>query len=65
MPTETQPTARKSTQRAIRLTPLTVAQAHELARFWGPIKPLSLADVVAECIKRVHDQESKKKEKRS
>ncbi len=63
---EVQPLSTATTiQKAIRLTPPTVAQAHELARFWGPIKPLSLADVVAECIKRVHDQESKKKEKRS
>jgi hypothetical protein len=65
MPTKTQPTARKTTQRAIRLTPLTVTQASELAKLWGPIKPLSLADVVAECIGRVHQKEAKHKETRT
>jgi hypothetical protein len=55
----------KTEQKAVRLTPLTVQQADNLAKLWGPVKPLSLADVVAECIRRIHAQEARKKTPRN
>lgn len=51
----------KTEQKALRFTIETVEQAQDLAKLWGPVKPLSLADVTAECIKRVHQQEMKAK----
>ena len=56
----------KSVQTAIRVTPEIVDQAVELGRLWGPVKPLSLADVFATCVRRVHEEETKtkKQEKR-
>jgi hypothetical protein len=56
-------TMTKTEQKALRLTPVTVEQAQDLAKLWGPVKALSLADVVAECIKRVHEAESRKNAK--
>jgi hypothetical protein len=55
----------KTEQKAMRLTWATVQQARELAELWGPVKPLSLADVVAECIRRIHAQEVRKKTSRN
>ena len=55
----------KTDQRSLRFTPETVQKAKELAKLLGPIKPLSLADVVTECIERVHKQETKRQEKRA
>lgn len=54
----------KAQRLSLRCTPQTVEKANELAKLWGPVKALSLADVVAECIERVYKQESKRKEKR-
>ena len=50
----------KTKQTALRFTDETFEQAQELARLWSPVKPLSLADTVAECIKRAYEQEAKK-----
>lgn len=49
----------KSKQLSFRLTPEAVNQAYYLAHIWSPVKPLSLADVVIESIRRAHEAESK------
>ncbi len=55
----------KTERKSLRLTADTVRQAEELAGlFGGPVRPLSLADVVCECVRRVHEVETQKKEKR-
>ncbi len=55
----------KTERKSFRLTAETVRQAEELARlFGGPVRPLSLADVVSTCVARVHGIETKTKEKR-
>lgn len=54
----------KNTQRAIRLNELTLIEARYLGKKWGPVKELSFADVVAECVLRVYEQETKPKKKR-
>ncbi len=54
----------KTERKSFRQTAETVRQAEELARlFGGPVRPLSLADVVATCVARIHEVETKKKEK--
>ncbi len=56
---------KKTEKKSLRLTVETVRQAGELARLLGgPVRPLSLADVVSTCVERVHGIETKKKEKR-
>ena len=59
MPVETRST--KTKQTAVRITELAFEQAQELGRIWGPMKPLSIADVFVECVRRVHAQESFRK----
>ncbi len=55
----------KTERKSFRLTAETVRQAGELAKlFGGPVRPLSLADVVATCVAQVHEREIQKKEKR-
>ncbi len=55
----------KTEKKSLRLTAETVRQADELARLLGgPVRPLSLADVVSTCVERVHSAETKTKEKR-
>ncbi len=52
----------KTEKKSLRLTVETVRQAGELARLLGgPVRPLSLADVVCECVRRVHEREIQKR----
>ncbi len=51
-------------QRNMKLGQETEAKIAELAVKWSPVK-LSATQVVRECVKRVYEQESKKKEKRA
>jgi hypothetical protein len=54
-----------NTPTMMRLDPDTRRRLTELAAIMGPIKPLTLTDVVRECVRRVHLSEtSKTKEKR-
>ncbi len=56
---------KKTEKKSLRLTVETVQQAGELARlFGGPVRPLTETDVVRECVRRVHELETHKKEKR-
>ena len=50
--------------KTIRLSDQTQAKIAELGRVWGPVKPLTFADVVRECVDRIHRTETKKQEKR-
>lgn len=50
--------------KSIRMGLETQAKIDELGRIWGPVKPLTLADVVRECVERIYKQEAKKQEKR-
>ncbi len=50
----------KDCQTTLRLTSATLAQVHDLARLWGSLKPLSLADVFAEAVRRAHQVEARK-----
>ena len=53
------------TERAdLRLTPETLQRIVDLSRIMGPTVPLSRADVVAECVRRVHRIETETKEKK-
>ena len=36
----------------------------ELAAIMGPVKPLTISDVVRECVRRVHEAETKKEKRR-
>lgn len=54
----------KSEQRCLRMTAETVKQAEELAAIWSPVKPLSLADAMSECVRRVYESQTKNQEKR-
>jgi len=59
----------KTERKSLRLTADTVRQAEELAGLWhgnlpSVVKSLSLADVVATCVARIHERETKMKEKR-
>jgi hypothetical protein len=36
----------------------------ELARLWSPVKPLSISIAVRECVRRVHENETKKEKRR-
>lgn len=49
--------------KSIRLSVETRSKIEELGRAWGPVKPLTFADVVRECVERIHRQETKKREK--
>jgi predicted transcriptional regulator len=52
-------------QTNMRLDDATRDKLAKLATRWSPIKPLTLTDVVRECVRRVHETEtSKTKEKR-
>jgi len=52
-------------KRQYRLGDLTMRQVAELAvKLGGPVRPLTETDVVRECVRRVHSQETEKKEKR-
>ena len=42
----------------------TLRRIAELARIMGPVAPLTRSDVLRECVRRVHEIETKKKEKR-
>ena len=63
MPVETRST--KTKQTAVRITEDAWEQAQELGRLWGPVKPLSIADVFVECVRRAHAQETRKKTSRN
>jgi hypothetical protein len=45
----------------IRTDPDTVRRLVELAAIMGPVKPLTKSDVVRECVRRVHESETKEK----
>jgi hypothetical protein len=47
--------------KSVRLSVDTRAKIEDLGRVWGPVKPLTLADVVRECVERAHKHETKKK----
>lgn len=49
--------------KSVRLGEATLAKIDELGRMWGPVKPLTLADVVRECVDRIHRQETKEQGK--
>jgi len=52
-------------KRQYRLGDLNMRQVAELAvKLGGPVRPLTETDVVRECVRRVHSQETEKKEKR-
>lgn len=42
----------------------THARIRELAALWSPVRPLPLAAVIRECVRRIHETETQKKEKR-
>lgn len=42
----------------------TQTKLRELAVLWSPVKPLPIATVVRECVRRVHLEETKTKERR-
>ncbi len=48
----------------MRLDPDTRRRMKELAVVMGPVKPLTISDVVRECVRRVHEIDTKTKEKR-
>ncbi len=48
----------------MRLDPDTRLRMKELAVVMGPVKPLTISDVVRECVRRVHESDIKTKEKR-
>jgi hypothetical protein len=48
----------KSEQKSVRLSAETVRKIEELARIWGPVKPLSFADVVSVMTDKVFSQEA-------
>jgi hypothetical protein len=52
-------------QTNMRLEDETLKMIRSLAHSWGGIKPLTNTDVVRECVKRAHQQETKRKEKRA
>ena len=52
----------KSEQKSVRLSEATLRKTEELGRLWGPVKPLSLADVIAVMTDKMHEQETKKKD---
>ncbi len=54
----------KTARIAFRLSPETDRQIAELAARWMGLTPPSRADVVAECVKRVHLEETKKERRR-
>ena len=56
----------RSERMSLRLTVETVRQAEEIARLLGgPVRPLSLADVMATCVARIYTVETcKMREKR-
>ncbi len=47
----------------MRLDPDTRRRMKELAVVMGPVKPLTISDVVRECVRRVHESDIKTKEK--
>ncbi len=53
-------TETKTRQTTLRFTEATAAQVHDLARVWGSLKPLSLADTFAEAVRRAHQAEARK-----
>ena len=53
-----------TTQTNMRLDDDTRTKIDWLSVCWGPVKPLTVADVVRECMRRVHQSETKTKEKR-
>ena len=48
---------------SIRLSEETRKQIATLARVWGPVKPLTMTDVVTACVQRVYQVETKTKKK--
>jgi len=54
----------KTKQKSFRLAPVTLERIRQLGELWGPVATVSPANVVDECVKRVHSQETKKEEKR-
>ncbi len=54
----------KTARAAYRHTPETARQIAELADRWRGLTPPSAAAVVAECVRRTYEQETKTKEKR-
>lgn len=50
--------------KSIRLSSETQAKIADLGRIWGPVKALTFADVIRECVDRIHNTETKKREKR-
>ncbi len=53
-----------TTQKNMRFDAETKARVTELAARWSPVKPLTASDVVRECVRRVHEVETKTKERR-
>ena len=51
----------KTERKDLRMTTETAAQISFLAVRWGPVAPLSAAAVVAECVRRVHETETRKR----
>ena len=51
----------KSQQTAMRFTPQTCDQIADLARLWSGLTVPSRATVVAECVRRIHETETKKR----
>ena len=49
---------------SIRLSEETRKQIAMLARVWGPVKPLTMSEIVTVCVQRVYLVETNKKEKR-
>ena len=50
--------------KSIRLSKETQEKIRDLGKSWGPVKPLTMADVLRECVDRAHSLETKKQEKR-
>lgn len=55
------PRTRKTRRTSLRLTDEAVAMADELAKAWGPVSPLSFADVVIESLRIAKEQETRKR----
>ena len=51
-------------QTNMRLDEITRDKLAELAMKWSPVKPLTMTAVVRECVRRVHESETRKQEKR-
>ena len=51
-------------QITLRPDPDTLKRLDDLASIMGPVVPLTRSDVIRECVRRVHETETKTKEKR-